>query len=620
MESGNSILTSGLEKLRIASENGETVSYDGYKRFLDSECDAQDMVEAIEQSAKCETLVLRGNSFGPAAAESLGRALSKKKHLRKAILSDIFTKRGVDQLPLALGHLLLGIISSDCRLCVLDLSDNALSAVGAQEVGKLLSSPAVIQLEELLLTNTGLGSIGGQTIATALKDLLRNVHKSNMQPRLRRFIVGRNRLENKGAAALAEVIEEFGSLEEVCMPQNGISKEGVTALARAFGKNLKLRVIDLGDNTFSLYGSMKMAKILPKLSQLEILNFDDCLLKSKGAVAICEALSKGSTCLKEVRIGGNELTGTVCLDILPFFEKKPHLSLLYVNGNRFGRKAIEEICSRAMEMGLSLGSFSEDEGSSCFESSDSEEECKSEDSYTEAESQDDFELIATDDEDTCPELSNVHVGTGSVVDEKSDADGNVAEHSNSETDTSNLVDAGEESVAVLEFLVNVRYFSSDDIVKMEENLELLESSKKFLQTLECSDLARIAYDVGSLDTTGMSEKLKDGIWQLFGACLENGFKHRKKNEGFCSWLFYVFCWSDTDEANKGQCTASSNAFRMLERAINEGHFPEEAVNVFTYCIQAMPLLKGKCYIASFLNAAERLHLSNADGTTEQLDG
>ena len=54
--------------------------------------------------------------------------------------------------------------------------------------------------------------------------------------------MGRSRLENPGASALAQVFAELGSLREVVMPQNGISKEGISALATAFAKNTGLRV------------------------------------------------------------------------------------------------------------------------------------------------------------------------------------------------------------------------------------------------------------------------------------------------------------------------------------------------------------------------------------------
>lgn len=53
----------------------------------------------------------------------------------------------------------------------------------------------------------------------------------------------------------------MGSLEEVCMPQNGINHEGITALAGAFECNKNLRILNLNDNTFTVEGAKSMAKV-----------------------------------------------------------------------------------------------------------------------------------------------------------------------------------------------------------------------------------------------------------------------------------------------------------------------------------------------------------------------
>ncbi len=92
------------------------------------------------------------------------------------------------------------------------------------------------------------------------------------------LVIGRNRLENACAIALAEaitvivivwilitewlLIQAIGTLEHVSMPQNGICKEGIMALARAFGNNPQLKVINLSDNTFTADGAIAMSKVI----------------------------------------------------------------------------------------------------------------------------------------------------------------------------------------------------------------------------------------------------------------------------------------------------------------------------------------------------------------------
>ncbi|KFD67606.1 hypothetical protein M514_03454 [Trichuris suis] len=610
MDVRDSALTSDLEKLSLTSNTDAAVSYDGCKRFLDNDSDVQDMVDKIKESDKCETIVLRGNSFGPVAAQLLGAVLSKKKDLKKAILSDIFTKRGLDQLPAALNYFMSGLSASDCRLRVLDLSDNAFGPVGAKEVGQFLSSPSAVQLEEILLTNNGLGSGGGKIIAASLKELLSNAKQADLQPRLRRFIAGRNRLENGGATALAEVFAEFGSLEEICMPQNGITKEGIASLAEAFSKNPNLRVIDLCDNTFSHYGSEKMAEALLQLGKLEVLNFDDCLLTNDGATAICKALRDGCSCLKEVHIGGNELTGDVCLSILPYFEQKSNLQLLYLNGNRFGLKAIDEISARAEKLGISLGSFSEDEGTSSIISSCTEGEVEEESSHEEVDVQIELDgstekVEATAKTVSVPseEYSGLCAGESPVETKGSEEEEEVDEEEENEEAKNQ-----EEEFKILEFLVNVCYLPAKAIQQMQETPELLGISKKLLKTMGRQDLARIAFSLGSLSSVDVLENLKNDIWEVFNECLRIGFDKVGKNCSFCSWLIHSFCsikHSDTmpPEGARG-------AFEMLERAIKETHFTESDSALFAYYIRSNPALMKKDYIMSFLNAAEKLSGTN----------
>jgi len=53
----------------------------------------------------------------------------------------------------------------------------------------------------------------------------------------------------------------MGSLEEVCMPQNGINHQGIAALAGAFECNKNLRILNLNDNTFTVKGAKSMAQV-----------------------------------------------------------------------------------------------------------------------------------------------------------------------------------------------------------------------------------------------------------------------------------------------------------------------------------------------------------------------
>lgn len=59
-------------------------------------------------------------------------------------------------------HLGTAIISANCHLTVLDLSDNAFGPRGVEGLVDLLQSSSCFSLRELLLNNNGLGIGGGK--------------------------------------------------------------------------------------------------------------------------------------------------------------------------------------------------------------------------------------------------------------------------------------------------------------------------------------------------------------------------------------------------------------------------------------------------------------------------
>lgn len=87
----------------------------------------------------------------------------------------------------------------------MDLSDNAFGPIGVEGLASLLRSPTCYALEELRLNNNGLGITGGKLLAKALLNCYECSKEQGKPLALKVFIAGRNRLENDGAKALAEV-------------------------------------------------------------------------------------------------------------------------------------------------------------------------------------------------------------------------------------------------------------------------------------------------------------------------------------------------------------------------------------------------------------------------------
>lgn len=96
-------------------------------------------------------------------------------------------------------------MTAGAKLTELDLSDNAFGPIGVEGLASLLRSSSCYALEQLRLNNNGLGIGGGKLLAKALLDCYKCSKNQGKALALKVFIAGRNRLENDGAKALAEV-------------------------------------------------------------------------------------------------------------------------------------------------------------------------------------------------------------------------------------------------------------------------------------------------------------------------------------------------------------------------------------------------------------------------------
>ncbi|KAL0858612.1 hypothetical protein ABMA27_012446 [Loxostege sticticalis] len=365
---------------KALSDNNRTTSgvdFSGKSLKLDTEKDAQPIVDAINKCPDLQYLTLTGNTLGVAAAQAIARALEHHPELKVARFSDMFTGRMKTEIPPALSALGDGMIAAGARLQSLDLSDNAFGPIGVEGLAKLLESEVCSQLQELRLNNNGLGITGGKLLAKAL---------SSSPRRLKVFVAGRNRLENDGAKALAAVFQNMGTLEEVAMPQNGIYHVGITALSEAFRRNPRLSTLNLNDNTVGAKGAAALARALPSLKNLKTMNFGDCLLKSKGAKALAKAFKDNSHTLESLDLSHNEIGREACMEVVDSIMATDKLNKLVLAGNSLGgasnKKTIRDKLGSCAEL-------SDGEGGSDDEYvTDSEEEDEGSDEEAESENED----------------------------------------------------------------------------------------------------------------------------------------------------------------------------------------------------------------------------------------
>lgn len=117
------------------------------------------------------------------------------------------------------------------------------------------------------MNNCGLGIGGGKMLAQALLDGYEASVAAGTPLQLKVFIAGRNRLENDGAKALAQVFEKVQTLEMVAMPQNGIYWPGITALSDGFRVNPNMKSLNLNDNTIGAKGAEALADALESMQK-----------------------------------------------------------------------------------------------------------------------------------------------------------------------------------------------------------------------------------------------------------------------------------------------------------------------------------------------------------------
>ncbi|XP_037303342.1 ran GTPase-activating protein 1 isoform X2 [Manduca sexta] len=356
------------------------VDFSGKSLKLDTEKDAQPIIDAINKCPNLVYLTLTGNTLGVKAAQAIAKALENHPELKVARFSDMFTGRMKTEIPPALMALGDGMIAAGARLTVLDLSDNAFGPIGVEGLAKLLQSDVCSEIEELRLNNNGLGITGGRLLASALKQRRR---------RLKIFVAGRNRLENDGAKALAQVFQEMGTLEEVAMPQNGIYHVGISALSTAFKSNPRLSRLNLNDNTIGAKGARAVADALPHLKNLRCINFGDCLLKSKGACALAKALKDNSPLLESLDLSHNEIGRAACLEVVEALTVLPdsgeRLSRVVLAGNSLGGSADKKVLRDKLG---ACAELSDGEGSDNEYVTDSDEDNSEAEEDTEGESED----------------------------------------------------------------------------------------------------------------------------------------------------------------------------------------------------------------------------------------
>lgn len=296
---------------------------------LDSAEDVAEMVAEIKNKKNLQIVSLIGNTLGIEASKALASALEEHPNIRVVNLSDCFTGRLKEEVPVSVAAF-GSVLVKKKNLETVMFSDNAFGPIGAKALVELLSGSPCLQ--DLILNNNGLGPEGGRIIAEALIE-----SKSIRVRALRKVLIGRNRLENGSSAAFAKMLQVHDELEEFAIPQCGVRSEGIITLCSGLVHCKELKTLDLQDNTFTSTASKSFSETLPSLEKLMNLNIGDCMCESEGSIMIMNSLLSSSCVgtLENFNFQYNEMDEEGALALAKVVPKLINLKTLILNGNAF---------------------------------------------------------------------------------------------------------------------------------------------------------------------------------------------------------------------------------------------------------------------------------------------
>ena len=108
----------------------------------------------------------------------------------------------------------------------LNLSDNALSIVGAEKISNFIRCS--VSLKNLLLANCGLGPEGAEILADSLIESPANLETLD---------VARNRMKGDGGNSIAKYLDHYNSIMSLNVGSNSIDQDGMEPLLKALAKS-----------------------------------------------------------------------------------------------------------------------------------------------------------------------------------------------------------------------------------------------------------------------------------------------------------------------------------------------------------------------------------------------
>ena len=267
-------------------------------------------------AAQVREVDLSGGAYSEEDLNEISRTLAKFPSLASLRVPNLIVNQ-----PEAITPVFASIAS---QLQVLDLSQISFGKQGIVAVLDFVA--AAIHLRQLQLNCVGLGETGAQGLARRFRCFSLEVLQ-----------LEDNSINDSGALALAKVLGQFDSLQQVSFYKNNLTSAGVQALVSSLLPHSQLQVIDLSDNKIGEAHSV-LAEAFEVWDNLTDIKLSDCYLEYRAAHRLLQALSRSNVHLCTLDLSFNAFT-ELCDEILFLLETREELTKVDVQGNLFEGEA-----------------------------------------------------------------------------------------------------------------------------------------------------------------------------------------------------------------------------------------------------------------------------------------
>ena len=181
------------------------------------------------------------------------------------------------------------------KVCTLDISDNNISDLGAQEMARALHENQALQTLNISCNNIQVD--GAKEIAETLLE----------NSALQKLDISNNYLHVGGAKVLAEVLCENKVLQILDVSNNKILADGAVAISECIKKNSTLQQLVISGNNIGTEGTIKIAEAVKINTTLQNLDISNNNISNDGAMAFSDCL-KHNNSLQELNLSRSEIT------------------------------------------------------------------------------------------------------------------------------------------------------------------------------------------------------------------------------------------------------------------------------------------------------------------------